>query len=161
MNDQDKKIATSIIGTLVFLLAYMVIKGSGISLLAVSFAKPELQGGGLTAPELGIGVLDIWTTVLNVVSPVAMGYLFVSSKVGAALIALVTNIVGAMRTKSLLAVDTKRFASSTKVSERFDQQSNAHSALEARVNRIETLLLENGASKANKPESPPKPKAVE
>lgn len=166
MNEQDRKIATTIIGTLVGLLAWVIIRDSGFSLFAISLLAPKLEGGGLMAPgnDLAIGPLDIAAKLLNLVTPALTAYVFVVSKIGGYIISLVTKIVTAFQQRATLAIDVKRFASASKVSDRFDALAAHDAAQDERIAKLENILLANGAQKVSESaasKSTPKPKVDE
>jgi hypothetical protein len=166
MNEQDKKIATTIIGTLVGVLAWIIIRDSGFSLFAISLLAPKLEGGGLMAPgnDLAIGPLDIAAKVLNLVTPALTAYVFVVSKIGGYIIALVAKIVTAFQQRATLAIDAKKFASAAKVTERLDAVAAREAVQDERIAKLENILLANGAQKLSESAAPkptPKPKVDE
>jgi hypothetical protein len=83
MNEQEQKIAKSIIGTLVFVIAFLVFYVVGLPSLAVSYANPNLSSGPF----------DLWTMAMSLLAPVAAAYLVVSTKIGAGVISLVAMII--------------------------------------------------------------------
>lgn len=90
MNEQEQKIAKSIIGTLVFVIAFMVFYIVGLPSLAVSYANPNLSSGPF----------DLWTMVTSLLAPIAAAYLVVSTKIGAGVISLVAMIISRIMTPS-------------------------------------------------------------
>lgn len=88
MNEQEQKIAKSIIGTLVFVIAFMVFYIIGLPSLAVSYASPNLSAGPF----------DLWTMVTSVLAPVAAAYIVVSTKIGAGVVSLVAMIISRIMT---------------------------------------------------------------
>lgn len=88
MSEQEQKIARSIIGTLVFVIAFMVFYIIGLPSLAVSYVNPNLSSGPF----------DLWTMATSLLAPVAAAYLVVSTKIGAGVISLVAMIISRIMT---------------------------------------------------------------
>lgn len=128
MSDQEQKIAKSIIGTLVFAIVYMIVSDLSLAALAVSYSNPKLSSGPF----------DLWTTALSLLAPVVAAYVFVSTKIGSGVVALVAAIVARIQRPATAvsgapAIDTKRFASATKT-------SAAVNAIDARVKALEAIV---------------------
>jgi hypothetical protein len=83
MSEQEQKIAKSIIGTLVFVIAFLVFYIVGLPSLAVSYANPNLSAGPF----------DLWTVATSILLPILAAYIVVSSKVGAGVVLLVAMII--------------------------------------------------------------------
>jgi len=88
MNEQEQKIAKGIIGTLIFVIAFMVFYIIGLPSLAVSYASPNLSAGPF----------DLWTMVTSVLAPVVAAYIVVSTKIGAGVVSLVAMIISRIMT---------------------------------------------------------------
>lgn len=167
MNDQEKKIATATVGTLVFILLWMIIRASGLSLFAISVAAPNLEGGGLMAPGSGLafGPFDIAGKALEILLSLGGAYMFGVTKIGSAVIFLVTKIVTALQQRASLSIDAKQFASASKVRDRFDSQSARLQAVEDELAQIKSALFASGfksvAAAPVVPKPTPTPKVEE
>ncbi len=80
MTEQEQKVAKAIIGTLVFVIVYMIISDLSLASLAVSWANPTLAAGPF----------DLWTTVLQLLLPIVAAYVFVATKLGGGVVKFVT-----------------------------------------------------------------------
>jgi hypothetical protein len=83
MSEQEQKTAKSIIGTLVFIIAFMIFRDLSLPAFAVSYVNPTLSSGPF----------DLWVMAVSILGPIAAAYVFVSSKVGAGVVMLVASLV--------------------------------------------------------------------
>jgi len=128
MTEQEQKISKSIIGTLVFVIVYMIVSDLSLASLVVSYAKPQLASGPF----------DLWTAALSLFAPVVAAYVFITTKIGSGVVMLVASIVARVQRPATTvsgtpAIDTKRFASATKT-------SAAVNAIDARVKALEAIV---------------------
>jgi hypothetical protein len=128
MTESEQKTAKSIIGTLIFIIAFMIFRDLSLPAFAVSYVNPQLSSGPF----------DLWVMAVSILGPVAAAYVFVSSKVGSGVVTLVASIVARIQAPSVASpqpIDTKRFASATKTAEVL----KAH---DARLQSLETQIAE-------------------
>jgi hypothetical protein len=126
--DQTKKVSYSIIGTLIFLLAYMIIRDLSLASLAVSYVNPNLSAGPF----------DLWVIATSILAPVAAAYVFVSSTVGSIVVSLVATILAKVQSvgsvpSTSTTFDPKKFASATKTSQALKTFDDRLQSVEAQI----------------------------
>lgn len=121
MTEQEQKTAKSIIGTLVFVIVYMIVSDLSLASLAVSYANPNLSAGPF----------DLWVMAVQVLAPVAAAYVFVTSKIGGGIVTLVTAIIAKVQSTGTEAAPTTKYA-------RADLTAGELKKLHARLKSVES-----------------------
>lgn len=129
MTEQEQKTAKSIVGTLIFIIAFMIFRDLSLPAFAVSYVNPSLSSGPF----------DLWVMAVSILGPIAAAYVFVTSKVGAGVVMLVASLVARIQTPTEAVtpqvIDTKRFASAAKTSELLGDHKSRIEALELQVDK--------------------------
>lgn len=133
MNEQEQKTAKSIIGTLAFVIVYMIVSDLSLASLAVSYANPNLSAGPF----------DLWVMAVQVLAPVAAAYVLVTSKVGGGIVTLVTAIVAKVQSTTTESVPVTKYARADLTAAELKKVQTRLKALESDVERWKAEEADN------------------
>lgn len=167
----EKKIAYTLVGVLVFWLAFNVVKATGANVLLSAAVAPDAQGGALMAPGSGlaVGPADAIGGAIQFALPALIAVVSVFTKIGSLVVGLVASGINAWNSRATISDEMARFANASKVQHAFDKVSERLKANESsmakmneRIDRHDQILMEAGAKQIATPvKQPPKPASTE